>query len=80
MADPIKRALARRRLERGHFVIEEPDDFLVYSFKFCLGITCCLTAIEIANLAFLHAWNSEVFAALSGFSGMLMGVFVGRKT
>jgi len=37
-------------------------------------------AVEIAHLALLRAWNSEVFAALTGLSGTVMGIFLGKKT
>ena len=57
MADLIKRALTRRRFQRGHFVDEEPDETLVYVVKFGMGMTACLSALEIANMAFLHSWN-----------------------
>ena len=80
MVDPIKHALTRRRFQRGRLEDEEPDETLVYVVKFGIGMTACLTAIEIANLAILHAWNSEVFASISGLSGIVIGVFVGRKT
>ena len=80
MADPIKRALTRRRFQRGHFIEEEPDETLVYIVKFGIGMTACLSALEIANLAFLHSWNSEVFSAITGLTGIVVGVFVGRKT
>ena len=80
MADPIKRALTRRRFQRGHFIDEEPDETLVYVVKFGMGMTACLSALEIANMAFLHSWNSEVFSAITGLTGIVVGVFVGRKT
>jgi hypothetical protein len=80
MADPIKRALTRRRFQRGSFIVEEPEETLVNVVKFGIGMTACLTAIEIANLAILRTWNSEVFASISGLSGIVIGVFVGRKT
>jgi hypothetical protein len=80
MADPIKRALTRRRFQRGHFIEDEPDLSLVYVVKFSLGMTACLTAIEITSLAILHIWNSEVFASITALSGIVVGVFVGRKT
>jgi hypothetical protein len=38
-----------------------------------------LAAIEIAQLALLRTWNSEVFAAITGLSGTVMGIFVGQK-
>ncbi len=80
MADLIKRALTRRRFQRGHFIEEEPDETLVYIVKFGMGMTACLSALEIANMAFLHSWNSEVFSAITGLTGIVVGVFVGRKT
>jgi hypothetical protein len=80
MADLIKRALKRRRFQRGQFIDEEPDETLVYVVKFGMGMTACLSALEIANMAFLHSWNSEVFSAITGLTGIVVGVFVGRKT
>jgi hypothetical protein len=80
MADPIKRALTRRRVQRGRLVSEEPNDKLVLGVKFAIGMTLCLSALEVAHLAFMHSWNSEVFAAISGLSGTIVGVFVGQKT
>ncbi len=80
MADLIKRALTRRRFQRGRFIDEEPDETLVYVVKFGMGMTACLSAIEIANMAFLHSWNSEVFSAITGLTGIVVGVFVGRKS
>ena len=80
MADLIKRALTRRRMQRGRWIVEEPKENLVYVVKCSLGMMACLTAVEIANLALLHSWNSEVFAAITGLTGTVMGIFVGQKS
>ena len=80
MADPIKRALTRRRVQRGRMVSEEPNEKLVLGVKFAIGMTVCLSVLEVAHLAFMHSWNSEVFAAISGLSGTIVGIFVGQKT
>jgi hypothetical protein len=80
MDDPIRRALTRRTFQRGHFIAEEPDDTLVYIVKFGVGMTACLSALEIASIAFLHSWNNDVFGAITGLSCIVIGVFVGRKT
>jgi hypothetical protein len=78
--DIIKRALTRRRKQRGRVVIEEPAKSLVYVVKFSIGMTACLAAVEIAHMALLRTWNSEVFAAITGLSGTVMGIFVGQKS
>jgi len=79
MADLIRRALTRRRFQRNKIIVEEADDTVVYLVKFGIGMTACLTALEIANLAILGKWNSEVFASITALSGIVLGVFVGRK-
>ena len=80
MADPIKRALTRRRVQRGRLVNEEPNEKIVLGVKFAIAMTVCLSLLEVAHLAIMHSWNSEVFAAISGLSGTILGIFVGQKT
>jgi len=80
MADPIKRALTRKRVQRGKLVSEEPNEKLVLGVKFAIGMTACLSALEVAHMAFMGTWNSEIFAAITGLSGTVMGIFVGQKT
>ncbi len=79
MADPIKRALTRRRFERGRLVVEEPNEKLVLGVKFAVGMTAFLSALELAHMAFLHTWNAEIFATITGLSGTVIGLFVGQK-
>ena len=80
MVGIIKRALTRRRKQRGRMITEEPAESLVHVVKFSLGMTLCLAAIEIAHLALLRTWNSEIFAAITGLSGTVLGIFVGQKS
>ena len=80
MADRIKRALTRRRIQRGRLVSEEPNEKLVWGVKFAIGMTACLTALEVAHMAFLGSWSSEIFAAITGLSGTITGIFVGQKS
>ena len=80
MADLIKRALTRRRIQRGRLVSEEPNEKLVWGVKFAIGMTACLTALEAAHMAFLGSWSSEIFAAITGLSGTITGIFVGQKS
>jgi hypothetical protein len=80
MADLIKRALTRRRIQRGRLVSEEPNEKLVWGVKFAIGMTACLSVLEVAHMAFLGSWSSEIFAAITGLSGTITGIFVGQKS
>jgi hypothetical protein len=85
MTDWVKRALTKtiqRKGSRGktEIIIVQPNEKLVLGVKFAIGMTICLSALEIAHMAFLGSWNSEVFAAITGLSGTIMGIFVGQKT
>jgi len=85
MTDWIKKALTKtiqRKGSRGktEIIIVQPNEKLVLGVKFAIGMTVCLSALEIAHMAFLGSWNSEVFAAITGLSGTIMGIFVGQKT
>lgn len=79
MADPIKRALTRRRFERGRLIVEEPAAKLVLGVKFVIGMTAFMSALELAHLVVLGAWNAEIFASITGLSGTVIGLFVGQK-
>jgi len=48
--------------------------------KFSFVVIGCLVALETANLAFLHSWNSEVFAGISGLIGTVTGVLIGHHS
>lgn len=80
MVDPIKRALTKhRRVGNRPAVVEEPDERLVLGVKFAIGMTVCLSALEVAHMAILGAWNSEIFAAVTCLTGTVIGLFVGKK-
>jgi hypothetical protein len=78
MKDWIKRALTKTTREPPTII--EPNPKLVYAVKFTIAITACLTALEITHIAFLHTWNSEIFAAITGLTGAITGVFLTQKT
>ena len=64
---------------RQEEIIIVPDEKLVYAVKFAVGMSVCLSALEIAHMAFLGRWNSEVFAALSGLIGTISGILIGQR-
>ncbi|MDH7477085.1 MAG: hypothetical protein QHH17_01740 [Candidatus Bathyarchaeota archaeon] len=76
MKDWIKEALTRRIKNREI----PPDTRLVYGVKFAIAMTLILSALEIAHLAFLGKWNSEIFAAITGLTGTVSGIFLAQKT
>ncbi len=83
--DWVKRALTRRTKKKGirgsqEVLVIEPDERIVYAVKFAISITACLTILEVAHLAVLGVWNSEIFASITGLSGTVLGIFVGHKS
>ena len=76
----VRRALARKRIQRGRVVTEEPDEKLVIVVKFGLAMTVLLSGLELAHILLLGSWNSEIFAAISGLAGTLSGIFVGKRS
>jgi len=72
----------QRKGPRGkeQVIVVQPNEKLVLGVKFAIGMTVCLSALQVAHMAFLSSWNSEIFAAITGLSGTVMGIFVGQKT
>jgi len=79
----IKKALTRRvsvKRGRGEQILEvTPSERLVYGVKFAMAMTVCLSAVEIAHIAFLGEWNSEIFSAITGLIGTVSGVLIGQR-
>jgi hypothetical protein len=81
LTDWIKRALTRRTTDKTVKEVEvPPSERLVLGVKFSIAFTFSLTALEIAHLALLGTWNSEVFAAITGLAGTITGILISQKT
>lgn len=84
MTDWVRKALTRKIQRKGprggqeEFLVS-PRDELVYGVKFAVGMTVCLSAMEIAHMAFLHTWNGELFATITGLIGLVTGVLIGHR-
>jgi len=81
----IRRALTKKIARKGpggkqQIIVIPPNEKLVLGVKFAIAMTLCLSGLEVAHMAFLGSWNSEIFAAITWLSGTLMGIFVGQKT
>ena len=68
--------------EQAEGAVEEgtPSERLLLGTKFAIAMTFCFTAIEIAHLALLGTWNSEVFAAITGLAGTITGILISQKS
>jgi hypothetical protein len=85
MTSWIRRALTKKIARKGpkgkqQIILIEPSEKLVLGVKFAIAMTACLSALEIAHMALLGKWNSEIFASITGLSGTVMGIFIGQKT
>ena len=85
MRDWIKKALTKtvqRKGSRGktEIIVVQPNEKLVLGVKFAIGMTICLSALEVAHMAFLGSWNSEVFAGITGLIGTISGILISQKT
>ncbi len=83
MTDWVKKALTRRTADKAAVPDDgevSPSERLVLGVKFAIALTFSLTAIEIAHLALLRAWNSEVFATITGLAGTITGVLISQRT
>jgi len=82
--DPIRRALTRRvsvKRGRGQQTIEiPPSERLVLGVKFALTMVVCLSVLEVAHMAFLGTWSSEIFAAITGLIGTVSGVLIAHRS
>lgn len=84
MVDWVRRALMRKEIRghvrsKQHVEMVEADDRLVYAVKFAIGMTLCLSGLEVAHMAFLHSWNSEIFVAISSLIALVSGIILGHK-
>jgi len=85
MKDWIKKALTHKiSVETGKrktkTITIEPSQKLVYTVKFAIAMTLCLTTLETTHIIFLNKWNSEIFAAITALTGTITGIIIGQKT
>ena len=75
----MTRKIARKGFRgKEQIIVIPPSERLVYGVKFAMAMTVCLSAIEIAHMAFLGTWSSEIFAAITGLIGTVSGVLVSQ--
>jgi uncharacterized membrane protein YjjP (DUF1212 family) len=81
----IRKALTREitvrvgRRQHARQIQLEPSTRLVYSTYFAIASIIGLVALQIAHMAFLGSWNNEIFAAITGLIGTVLGVLLSTK-
>jgi len=65
-----------KKLER---IEVPPSERFVYGILFAIAALICLVIVEVAHMAFLGTWNSEIFSAITGLIGILSGIFISQK-
>ncbi len=65
-----------KKLER---IEVPPSERLVLGIVFAIAALIGLVIIEVAHVAFLRTWNSEIFSAITGLIGALSGIFISQK-
>jgi hypothetical protein len=58
----------------------QPSESVVYGVSFAITALAGLVVLEIAYMTIFGAWNSEIFAAITGLIGTITGVFISQKT
>ena len=84
MPDWVRRALMRKAIRgrvrsKQHVETVEADERLVYAVKFAIGMTVCLSCLEVAHMVLLQRWNSEIFVVISSLITFVSGIIVGKK-
>jgi hypothetical protein len=51
----------------------------MYAIFFSVAALAALAALEVAHMAFLGSWNTEVFAGIMSVVTFVLGVFIGQK-
>jgi hypothetical protein len=79
MKDWIRRALTRRTSTQNP-IETQPNPKLVLGVKFTIAMTLILSTLEITHTIILHAWNSEIFSAITALTGTITGILITQKT
>jgi len=85
MRNIIKQALARTvqvKVRKGHVKKIEvpPSQKLLYGMYFAFAALIALTILEATYIIIIHAFSTEIFAAISLVIGTILGAFFSQKT
>jgi len=75
----IKKALTRKIKLTRRTVEVEPSLRLVYGMYFAIATVICLTILEATYILVLRSFSSEIFSAITGLIGTIVGVLLTSK-
>jgi len=67
---------ARKKLQR---IEVPPSEKLVLGVCFAIAALIGLVILEVAHMAYLGSWSSEIFAAITALIGTISGIFISQK-
>ena len=79
MRNFIKKALTRKIKLTRRTVEVEPSIRLVYGMYFAIATVICLTILEATYILVLRSFSSEIFSAITGLIGTIVGVLLTSK-
>jgi len=56
-----------------------PSQSIIYAVIFAIAAVIALTVLEVAHMAFLGVWNTEIFAGIMSVVTFILGIFIGQK-
>lgn len=57
-----------------------PSERLVLIVALTITAMVAMTVLEAVYVVVLHAWNSEIFSAITSLAGLVVGTLIGAKT
>ena len=79
MRNFIKKALTRKIKLTRRTVEVEPSLRLVYGMYFAIVTLICLTILEATYILVIRSFSSEIFSAITGLIGTIVGVLLTSK-
>jgi len=85
--DFIRKALTKQVLARDSKTRKvtfkemevSPSERLILLVEFSIACIVALTGLEAVHIVYIGTWNSEIFAAITGLIGTIVGLFLGAK-
>jgi len=85
LKNPFRKALTRtiwiqQTQENKPQPIEiPPSQRVMYVVIFAIAAIIALTVLEVAHMAFLGSWNTEIFAGIMSVVTFILGIFIGHS-